>query len=140
MSFGTEGDGAVVRRVRRSWTLEQKRRVVAECGAEGASIAGVARRHGLNANQLYAWRRRLDGEGAGVRHGAILPVTLAAVEPMEAGPAPPVAPPVAPSIAAPTRGRIQILLPGGVRIIVGADVEGAALQRVLRALGALGAP
>ena len=140
MSFGTEGDGVGVRRVRRSWTLEQKRRVVAECGAEGASIAGVARRHGLNANQLYAWRRRLDGEGAGVRHGAILPVTLAAVEPMEAGPVPPVAPPVAPSIAAPTRGRIQILLPGGVRIIVGADVEGAALQRVLRALGALGAP
>ena len=136
MSFGTEGDGAVVRRVRRSWTLEQKRRVVAECGAEGASISGVARRHGLNANQLYAWRRRLDGEGAGVRHGAILPVTLAAVEPMEAGPVPTVAPP----IAAPTRGRIQILLPGGVRIIVGADVEGAALQRVLRALGALGAP
>ena len=136
MSFGTEGDGVGVRRVRRSWTLEQKRRVVAECGAEGASIAGVARRHGLNANQLYAWRRRLDGEGAGVRHGAILPVTLAAVEPMEAGPVPP----VAPSIAAPTRGRIQILLPGGVRIIVGADVEGAALQRVLRALGALGAP
>jgi transposase len=126
--------------VRRSWTLEQKRRVVAECGAEGASIAGVARRHGLNANQLYAWRRRLDGEGAGVRHGVILPVTLAAVEQMEAGPVPPVAPPVAPSIAAPTRGRIQILLPGGVRIIVGADVEGAALQRVLRALGALGAP
>ena len=140
MSFGTEGDGAVVRRVRRSWTLEQKRRVVAECGAEGASIAGVARRHGLNANQLYAWRRRLDGEGAGVRHGAILPVTLAAVEPMEARPVPTVAPPVAPPIAAPTRGRIQILLPGGVRIIVGADVEGAALQRVLRALGALGAP
>ena len=136
MSFGTEGDGAGVRRVRRSWTLEQKRRVVAECGAEGASIAGVARRHGLNANQLYAWRRRLDGEGAGVRHGAILPVTLAAVEQMEAGSAPPDAPPVAP----PTCGRIQIILPGGVRIIVGADVEGAALQRVLRALGALGAP
>ncbi len=140
MSFGTEGDGVGVRRVRRSWTLEQKRLVVAECGAEGASIAGVARRHGLNANQLYAWRRRLDGEGAGVRHGAILPVTLAAVEPMEARPVPTVAPPVAPPIAAPTRGRIQILLPGGVRIIVGADVEGAALQRVLRALGALGAP
>jgi len=135
MSSVTEGDEAAVRRVRRSWTLEQKRRVVAECGAEGASIAGVARRHGLNANQLYAWRRRLDGEGAGVRHGAILPVTLAAVKPKGAGPAPPVAPP----IARPTCGRIQIILPGGVRIIVDADVEEAVLQRVLRSLGALGA-
>jgi len=135
MSSVTEGDEAAVRRVRRSWTLEQKRRVVAECGAEGASIAGVARRHGLNANQLYAWRRRYAGEGVGVGHGAILPVTLAAVGQMEAGPAPPVAPPIAPA----TCGRIQIILPGGVRIIVGADVEGTSLQRVLRALGALGA-
>jgi transposase len=74
--------------VRWSWTLERKRRVVAECGAEGASIAGGARRHGLKANQLYAWRRRLDGEGASVRHGTILPVTLAAAKQMEAGPCP----------------------------------------------------
>ncbi len=41
MSFATEGDGAAVWRARRSWTLEQKRRVVAECGAEGASIEGA---------------------------------------------------------------------------------------------------
>jgi len=37
--------------------VEEKRRIVEEALAPGASVAGVARGHGVNANQLFSWRR-----------------------------------------------------------------------------------
>jgi transposase len=37
--------------------LEEKRRIVAETLPPGASVAQVARAHGVNANQLFTWRR-----------------------------------------------------------------------------------
>jgi transposase len=50
-------------------TVEEKRRIVEETLAEGASVARVARAHGVNANQVFGWRRlyhagRLGGSGA----------------------------------------------------------------------------
>ncbi len=44
---------------RRRWTLEEKRRIVAETFAPGASVSIVARRHDLNANMLFTWRRQI---------------------------------------------------------------------------------
>ena len=48
---------------------EEKRRIVEETLAEGASVARVARAHGVNANQVFGWRKqylagRLGGRGA----------------------------------------------------------------------------
>lgn len=44
---------------RRRWrTVEEKRRIVEEAMAPGASVAQVARVHGVNANQVFAWRRQ----------------------------------------------------------------------------------
>ena len=44
---------------RRSWSLEERQRiVVGEALAPGASVAAVARRHGLNANLVFKWIRR----------------------------------------------------------------------------------
>jgi len=37
--------------------VEEKRRIVEEALAPGASVARVARGHGVNANQLFSWRR-----------------------------------------------------------------------------------
>jgi transposase len=37
---------------------ELKRQIVEETLAPGASVARVARAHGVNANQVFAWRRR----------------------------------------------------------------------------------
>jgi transposase len=50
---------AVVKRVpqRRRHSLEEKRRVVEETLQPGASVARVALAHGVNANQVFAWRR-----------------------------------------------------------------------------------
>ncbi len=45
-----------VKRQRRS--AELKRQIVEETLAPGASVARVARAHGVNANQVFAWRRQ----------------------------------------------------------------------------------
>ena len=44
------------KRKRRSYSKAYKRRVVAETLEPGASVAEVARRHGLNANMVFMWR------------------------------------------------------------------------------------
>src|SRR6201985_3289201 len=49
-------DGAGERRRTRS--LDERKRIVEEGLAPGASVAAVARRHGLNANLVFKWIRR----------------------------------------------------------------------------------
>ena len=38
-------------------TVEEKRRIVEETLVPGASVARVARAHGVNANQVFGWRQ-----------------------------------------------------------------------------------
>ena len=45
-----------VKRQKRS--VEEKRRIVEETLEAGASVARVARRHAVNANQVFYWRAR----------------------------------------------------------------------------------
>ncbi len=45
------------KRVRRSYTKSFRRRIVAETFEPGASVAAVAREHGINANMLFGWRK-----------------------------------------------------------------------------------
>ena len=122
MSVGSGGNFAPGDRRRRSWTRDEKRRIVDESLQEGASIAEVARRHELNANLLFTWRRQLGVEPTERKDPlAIVPVTIARGLAPE-GPCPAAA------------GRMEIVLSQGDRIIVWADVETAALARVLKAL------
>ena len=48
---------------RRRYGEELKRQILAECQAEGASIAKVAMSHGINANIVHSWRKRSNGLG-----------------------------------------------------------------------------
>lgn len=70
-------EGSVVpQRQRRS--IAEKRRIVEETLLPGASVARVARAHGINANQVFGWRRlylagRLGGQKAGMK---LLPVRV----------------------------------------------------------------
>jgi transposase-like protein len=42
---------------RQRWRIAEKQRIVEEALVEGASVARVARAHGINANQVFGWRR-----------------------------------------------------------------------------------
>ncbi len=56
MPIEEDGASTTVGRSRRSWTVDEKRQIVEESLEPGASIAEVARRHDMNANQLFTWR------------------------------------------------------------------------------------
>ncbi len=43
---------------RRRRTPQEKIAIVQETLAPGASVSGVARRHGVNANQVFGWRKQ----------------------------------------------------------------------------------
>jgi transposase len=42
---------------RRRWAAEEKRALVEEAEQPGASVSSVARKYGVNPNQLFHWRR-----------------------------------------------------------------------------------
>ena len=117
------------RRRRRVWSAEEKQRIVAETYEPGGSVSVVARRHDLNANMVFTWRREAEKTAARACDGALTFI------PAKIDAAPCVA--SAPIASAPTgrpEGRIEIALAGGDRVIVGADVDAAALARVVKVL------
>ena len=54
--MGAEVVGGIPVR-RRLWTAEQKRRIVEQTLSSDSSVAVVARQHGVNANQVFYWRK-----------------------------------------------------------------------------------
>ena len=60
---------------RRRWPEALKRQLVAETFEPGASVSIVARRHDVNANQLFSWRRRFAGS-ARVPGVELLPIEI----------------------------------------------------------------
>src|ERR1700681_1220009 len=61
---------------RRQYSEALKRQMVAETQAPGASVSIVARRHDVNSNQLFRWRRQLLPKAV-VESGAMMPVEIA---------------------------------------------------------------
>ena len=62
---------------RRRRSVEEKRRIVEETLEAGASVARVARRHAVNANQVFYWRKKYREGRLGKRQSSkLLPVTL----------------------------------------------------------------
>jgi len=115
---------------RRSWSAEQKERIVAESYESGETVSAVARRHGLTAQQLFGWRRaaRRRSEGdAGARGAAFAPVIV------EAAPAYGEAPPAP---GRPERSPVIEIVIGAATVRVPAGVDAASLQAVLHAVRA----
>ena len=116
-------------------TVEEKIQIVTESRMPGASVAEVARRHGVNANQVFTWRlqqeqgvlgRRKRGRPAAVR---LLPVQVsreARESPAEASAAPPA--------THMSEGRIEITLADGIRIAISGVVAAEQLRQVLAVL------
>ena len=99
--------------------------MIAESLEPGASVSKVSQRYGVNANLLFTSRRQdaRSAANSGVEPLKLLPVTVADSETPAA------------AVAAPgSVGRMEIMLVDGERIVVGADVDAAALARVVKAL------
>ncbi len=64
-------------------TFQEKRQIVEETLAEGASVARIARGHGINANQVFGWRKLYLAGRLGGASGAIklLPVKVSESSP-----------------------------------------------------------
>ena len=79
--MGVSEEAGSFRPVRRWRTVSEKRRIAELTFEPGASVALVARAHGVNANQLFKWRRALKrgelNEPAAAPTG-LLPVMLSA--------------------------------------------------------------
>ena len=113
---------------RRRRSEEERRRIVAESFEPGASVSVVARRHDVNTNPLFTWRRRYGTEVQGAGESARFVPAVIATDSMAQAPAP------AQAVAVSIAGRMEIELPGGCRLIAGNDVDTAVLGRVIRAL------
>jgi transposase len=130
------------RRGYRQWTAAQKRQIVGETLASGASVSVVARRHDVNANQLFSWRRQYQrgemGNGSAlvpvgvIGAGGIVSALSDLTKPKSTIPcAPhPGSPSAAPHAKQPKM--IEVELRSGTRIRIDADVRGSALQQVLK--------
>src|ERR1700738_1721386 len=100
---------------RRYRTVEEKIQIVTESRMPGASVAEGARRHGVNANQVFTWRLEQEqgvlGRCGGGRRVAVklLPVQVRR-EPQEPAAEASTATPAAPA----TEGHIEITLADGV--------------------------
>jgi transposase len=139
-------------RPRRSYTAEQKRQLVEETRQPGASVSVVARRHDVNANLLFTWRRRMrddrpDPPAAGASErmqfiplGVIdrdtdKPTTLAEPTSTTGGRAEtrPAAQPERTELSR-RNCTIEIELPNGVRLRMGDMIEATVLRRIVMVL------
>lgn len=99
---------------RRRWSLEAKRRIVEESLVPGMSASSVARRHGISPSHLFLWRKAHREGGLSGTWPTFAPVTVEA--------------------PGPAGGRMEIVTANGRRLIVGPDVDPAALVRLVEAL------
>jgi transposase len=119
---------------RRYRTVEERRRIVEETLADGVSVAVVARRHGVNANQVFQWRKfyhsGLLERAAHERQlntSRLLPVTV--VDGAGSGEEQ-----SASSVVTPSSGAIHIEFPGRALVSVEGSVDAALVCAVLESL------
>ena len=107
---------------RREWPESAKRQMVAETLEPGASVSIVARRHDVNTNQLFKWRRELLPKAVPVvvEASAMVPVEIVAERPR-------------PRRRADRKGIIEIEF-SGARVSLRGEVVPAVLRQVIELL------
>src|ERR1700741_5407667 len=79
-------EGTPKRETRRRRSFEEKQRIVEETLRAGASVARVARRHAVNANQVFYWRKKYrEGRLGKNQSSKLLPVTLSDISGSKSG-------------------------------------------------------
>ena len=105
----------------RLWPESLKREIVAASLVPGASVSRVARRYDVNANQVFAWRRRYQGAAAKPTELQLIPVTVRPDQSDESAPAR-------------ASGLIEIAMASGYRLRLGDGVRASTLRLVLDVL------
>lgn len=122
--------GSGVRR-RQFRSVEQKRQMVQETLAPGASVAIIARRHGVNANQLFSWRRQYRRgvlelvNAPGSEESALVPIAVAPIDGAQGRG-------VQAADEAQNSGRIDIEFSGGRRVSVWGRADLETLSAIVR--------
>jgi transposase len=114
------------RRVRRWRSVSEKRQIVRLTLEPGASVAEVARAHGVNANQVFKWRREFERGELTDGCGALIPVTVTGLSEsasdVEQGP------------QGSCKGAIHIELDGRATISVESGADPALVRLILESL------
>src|ERR1019366_4340938 len=118
---------------RRTWSDQDKARIVTEIAVSGESVSAVARRHGLSPQQLFGWRRAFP----------TAPTALSGAEELQLVPAVLDVTPSSPSVrrqrntprrqVEPGAGMIEVEI-DGVTVRVGRGADAKTVTAVLRAL------
>ena len=108
---------------RREWPETLKRQMVAETLKPGASVSIVARRHDVNTNQLFKWRRELLPKAvpAVVEGSTMVPVEIVAEPPRHRR-------------RVDRKGIIEIEFGSGARVSLRGEVVPAVLRQVIELL------
>jgi transposase len=123
---------AVVKREpqRRRWPVGEKFRIVEQTLKPGASVARVALAHGVNANQVFSWRRQYRQGLLSQRDAEpikLLPVHVSEAQTSKVNRS------GSRQVSAAVVGTIQVEFPKG-HICVSGSVDGEALRLVLEHL------
>ena len=120
---------------RRTWSAEDKARIVAEIKASGDSVSGVARRHGLSPQQLFGWRRELQGSQTALSPTEEQQFVPAILDVAPSSPAVRRRPRMPRHQVDPGAGMIEVEI-NGVMVRVGHGADARIVTAVLRALKA----
>jgi transposase len=117
--------------VRRWRSVAEKRQIVQLTMESGSSVAEIARAHGVNANQVFKWRRALErGELIeSYSTSALLPVTVSTPSQSESEVLEQQR-----ETSGSSAGAIHIELPGRALISVESGAEGSLVRAVLESL------
>ena len=100
----------------RTWSREAKDRIVGETLLPGANVSAIARSHGRDPSQLFAWRRKAPASGL------VAPISATASQAVKFA-----------RFDAVTSDMVEIVI-GDVVVRVGSDVEPERLAAVIRAV------
>lgn len=117
-----DDSGVLVRQVRKRRSGAEKRQIVEQTLEPGASVARVARAHGLNANVVFHWRREYR-EGKLAETG-LIPVVVTGGAHSEA------------LQSSASASSIRIDLPGGVVISVEGNADLMLVRTIVESLRA----
>ena len=117
------------RRVRRWRSVSEKRQIVQLTLEPGASVAEVARAHGVNANQVFTWRRAFERGELTEPCSALLPVTVSTPSEPEKDIVEDRCP-----VQEPSGGAIHIEFPGRAMISVERGADRSLVRAILESL------